>query len=275
MTDQHAAVAPIAPPAPWTGGKRRLAARIIARLSALPHRTYVEPFVGMGGLFFRRPTRAPAEVINDISADVATLFRVLQRHYVPLMDMLRWQVTSRAEFERLVAARADTLTDLERAARFLYLQRTGFGGKVVGRSFGVSVASPARFDVQRLGAILEAVHERLSSVVIERLPYGALIDRYDRAETLFYLDPPYAGSETMYGPGVFAEADFVSLAEQLRRIRGRFLLSLNDTPLVREAFAGFAMEEVDVAYSLSREQAGRRAFRELIISREGDGRGGT
>jgi DNA adenine methylase len=49
----------------------------------------------MGGVFFRRDQR-PSEVINDWSEDVATFFRILQRHYVPFMDMLRWQVTSRA-----------------------------------------------------------------------------------------------------------------------------------------------------------------------------------
>jgi DNA adenine methylase len=132
---------PVKPAAPYVGGKRRLAARIIERIAAVPHDCYVEPFVGMGGVFLRRPFRAKVEVINDISRDVATLFRVLQRHFEAFMDMLKWQVTSRAEFERLKAAEAETLTDLERAARFLYLQRTAFGGKVAGRNFGVSVPS--------------------------------------------------------------------------------------------------------------------------------------
>ena len=72
------------------------------RLDAHQHVTYVEPFVGMGGIFLRRRSRARCEVINDISADVATLFRILQRHYVAFMDTLRWQITSRTEFDRLV-----------------------------------------------------------------------------------------------------------------------------------------------------------------------------
>ena len=160
--------AAVTPVAPYLGGKRRLASLIIQRLAEIPHITYVEPFVGMGGVFLRRPTRSKSEVINDISADVTTLFRVLQRHYVPLMDMLRWQITSRAEFDRLTASAPDTLTDLERAARFLYLQRTTFGGKVAGRSFGVSPTTPARFDVIKLAGILEAAHERLASVVTVR-----------------------------------------------------------------------------------------------------------
>jgi DNA adenine methylase len=73
---------------------------------------------------------------------VATFFRILQRHYVPFMDMLRWQVTSRAGFERLRRQDPSTLTDLERAARFLYLQKLSFGGKVSGRVFGVDTAVP-------------------------------------------------------------------------------------------------------------------------------------
>jgi DNA adenine methylase len=98
----------------------------------------------MGGVFLRRTRRPKCEVINDISEDVATFFRILQRHYVAFMDMLRFQLTTRAGFERLMRTDPSTLTDLERAARFLYLQRTAFGGKVVGRNFGVDDGRPAR-----------------------------------------------------------------------------------------------------------------------------------
>ncbi|MBX9698601.1 MAG: DNA adenine methylase, partial [Acetobacteraceae bacterium] len=218
---------PARPVAAYLGGKKLLARRLIERIGAEPHEAYVEPFVGMGGVFQRRPFRAKAEVINDLSADVATLFRVLQRHYEALMDMLRWQLTSRAEFERLLAQEPDSLTDLERAARFLYLQRVAFGGKVAGRSFGVSVGLPGRFDVGKLGPLLEAVHERLAGVVIERLPWERLLARYDRPGTLFYLDPPYWGCEADYGQGMFAPDDFVRLAGILAGLKGRFILSIN------------------------------------------------
>ena len=244
-------VAPTVPPAPYQGGKRYLARSIIERVGAIPHVTYVEPFAGMGGVFLRRPFRARSEVINDASRDVATLFRVLQRHYEALIDLLRWQLTSRAEFDRLRAAAPDTLTDLERAARFLYLQRVAYGGKVSGRNFGVTPALPGRFDVAKLAPLLAEVHERLSGVVIECLPYGELIRRYDRPGTLFYLDPPYFGCENQYGLGVFEPADFARLAEQLRGLRGAFLLSLNDHPAVREIFTGFAIEAVSTVYHIS------------------------
>jgi DNA adenine methylase len=129
----------VSPPAPYIGGKRNLSRRLCALIDATPHDTYVEPFVGMGGMFLKRTRQPRAEVINDISADVTTLFRILQRHYPQFMDVLKWQITSRAEFDRLRAAAPETLTDLKRAARFLYLylERLSFGGKVDGRTFGV------------------------------------------------------------------------------------------------------------------------------------------
>lgn len=260
-------VRPVKPVAPYLGGKRNLAGRLTRLIETVPHQTYAEPFVGMGGVFLRRRARPKAEAINDISGDVATLFRILQRHYVAFLDMLKWQLTSRAEFERLVRVDPETLTDLERAARFLYLQRTAFGGKVDGRNFGVDARSPARFDITKLQSTLEEVHERLAPVTIERLPYSDFIRRYDTPGTLFYLDPPYWNCERDYGDGVFERADFERLADQLAGIAGRFILSINDTPGAREIFSRFAFEEVGTTYTLATAATGRgKKVGELIIS---------
>jgi DNA adenine methylase len=196
---------------------------------------------------------------------VATFFRILQRHYVPFMDMLRWQVTSRAGFERLRRQDPSTLTDLERAARFLYLQKLSFGGKVSGRVFGVDTGGPARFDVAKVGPLLEAAHERLSSVVIERLPWSDFLTRYDRPGTLFYLDPPYYGSETDYGRDLFDRAQFAQMADQLHTLKGRFLLSLNDHPEVRRLFAGFTIDPVPVRYTIA-GMGQSKVVGEVIIS---------
>ena len=103
------------------GGKRNLAKRITSILDGIPHQTYAEPFVGMGGIFLRRSMRPRCEVINDFGRDVSNLFRILQRHYPQFLSVLRFQLTTRTEFIRLVETNPETLTDLERAARFLYL----------------------------------------------------------------------------------------------------------------------------------------------------------
>lgn len=260
-------VRPVSPAAPYLGGKRNLAGRLTKLIDAIPHHTYVEPFVGMGGVFLRRRTRSRSEVINDISGDVTTLFRILQRHHQAFLDMLKWQLTSRAEFDRLLRVDPTTLTDMERAARFLYLQRISFGGKVEQRSFGVDRRTPARFDPTKLAPLLDDLHERLAGVTIERLPYADLIRRYDAPETLFYLDPPYWGCEADYGEGIFERGDFERLADHLATIAGRFVLSINDTAGAREVFGRFQLAEVETTYTISTASSGsgKRAG-ELIVS---------
>lgn len=259
----HATVQPVAPVAPWLGGKRNLAKRLCALIDATPCTTYVEPFVGMGGVFLRRRTRPKCEVINDKGRDIATLFRILQRHYPQFLEVLRFQLTTRAEFYRLVDTNPDTLTDLERAARFLFLQRTAFGGKVSGRNFGVARDRPARFNLTSLEPMLEDLHARLSGVVIECLDWADLIPRYDGADTLYYLDPPYWGCETDYGKHMFSRDDFARLATMLAGIKGRFILSLNDVPDVRATFAAFHIASVATTYSVG---GGSEARAEVLIS---------
>jgi DNA adenine methylase len=257
-------VSPLKGIAPYVGGKRLLASTIIDIIEKIPHDAYVEPFVGMGGVFFRRRRRPKLEVVNDLAADVATLFRVLQRHYVPFVDMLRHQLTCRAEFERLVRTDPQTLTDLERAARFFYLQKTCFGGKVAGRAFGVSAGERASFDVTRIIPELADYHERLSGVVIERLPFDQVIGRYDKPGTLFFLDPPYMGTEHYYGAGLFAGADFTRLADQLAGIQGRFILTINDCPQARRVFGRFRLASKGLHYGVG-GGAKIKGVRELIV----------
>lgn len=254
------------PAAPWIGGKRHLARRICAILAATPHVAYAEPFVGQGGVFLRRRVRPSVEVINDLSGDVVTLFRVLQRFPHALMHELRWRPAMRAEFDRLKAGRNEDLLDIERAARFLYLQTLAFGGKVNGRHFGTAADSPHSFDIRRLEPRLRRLHERLAGVVIENLDWSAFIDRYDRPATLFYLDPPYWGSEDDYGAGMFAPADFQRLADRLRAIEGLFLFSINDRPEIREMFAWADVEAVQTTYSIAGGEHSRPAA-ELLIGK--------
>jgi DNA adenine methylase len=257
-------VMPAEPIAPYVGGKSRLAKTIISQIDTIPHNAYCEAFVGMGGVFLRRHTRPKTEVINDYNGEVANLFRILNHHYQPFVDMLKWQLASRSEYNRLIDTDPALLTDLQRAARFLYLQRLAFGGKISGKNFGITPNGSARFNMQKLVPMLYKVHKRLYTVVIENLDYKDFIKRYDRAGTLFYLDPPYYGNENDYGKGLFARSEFPLMAELLGGIRGKFILSLNDRSEVRELFKDFFQYEVATLYSLSKDRT--RNFAELLIS---------
>lgn len=254
----------LAPLAPYLGGKFRLSKRIINKIEQIQHKIYAEPFVGMGGIFLRRTQIPKAEIINDINGELVNLYRIVRRYPNTLYKETEFMFASRQEFERLLKTQPETLTDIERAARFLYLQNQAFGGKVTGQSFGVSIDRPARFDFVKLNDRIRAVGERLASVTIERQDFETFIKRYDTKDTLFYLDPPYWGNETDYGKGVFTRADFERLRDYLTGIKGRFILSLNDTPQVKELFKNFTIEQTDVTYSISKTGCCNRS--ELIIT---------
>lgn len=234
-------------------------------METINHKTYVEPFTGMGGVFLRRRFKPRLEVANDRNGEIINLFRILQRHYPQLMEVMRFQISSRKEFERLKSCHPSTLTDLERAARFLYLQRLGFGGKLEG-VFGVSATTGPRWSLSRLEVILEDARERLDGVVLECLDWAEVVERYDTPETLFYLDPPYFGGENDYGKGLFDRDQFALMAERLGTIKGAFVLSINDTPAIREIFTGFEFEEVRLNYSIGAKSSMEAS--ELIISNQ-------
>lgn len=239
------------PLAGWLGGKSRLAKHIIQRIPE--HACYVEPFCGAAWVLFRKP-ESKVEVLNDINRDVANLYRCLQWHREELIRYLQWVLVSREDFERLKMTIPESLTDIQRAARFYYLQQNAFAGRITRLSFGYSAKTPSSFNILRMEEHLSAAHIRLSRVYIECLPFLEVIKRYDSPDTFFYVDPPYWGCENDYGSGVFSRENLSELADVLGSIQGKFLMSYNDVPEVRKLFSRFSIEEVTTRYSCNAEK---------------------
>ncbi|MGH9657951.1 MAG: DNA adenine methylase, partial [Bryobacteraceae bacterium] len=234
-------------PLPYIGGKRRLAPTIAELLP--PHVTYVEPFAGGAQLFFHK-SPSPVEVLNDLDADVFNFLRVCQHHADELARWLRHAVASRKLHEWFSAQDPSLLTDVQRAARFLYLQKNSFGGRLTRQSFHYAVSKRQNYTPARLPQILTSAGKRLEHVQLECLPYEQILVRYDRPTTCFYLDPPYVG-RALYHVN-FSDNDFSKLADRLRTIRGRFLLSINDHPISRAAFAEFHRRSIAISYTSNR-----------------------
>lgn len=247
------------PLVPWIGGKRRLAKHLLPLFPE--HSCYVEPFCGAAALFFlKQPTEV--EVLNDINGDLVSLYRVVQNHLEEFVRQFKYSLTSRQMYDWLKATPTDPLTDIQRAARFYYLQKLGFGGKVDGRSFGTATTSPPRMNLLRIEEDLSAAHLRLHRTYVEHLPWDECIRRYDRPHTLFYCDPPYWGTE---GYGVdFGLEQYDRMATLAKTIKGKMIISVNDIPEMREAFKGLVIGTADITYTVG--GAGRSAEkRELII----------
>lgn len=184
---------------PWMGGKRRLSKHILPLFPE--HRCYVEVFAGGAALFYQKePCRV--EVLNDINGELVNLYRVVQHHLEEFVRQFKWALSSRQIYEWEKSKQPETLTDIQRAARFYYLQKLAFGGKVDGQTYGTATTSPPRLNLLRIEEDLSQAHLRLARVNIENLDWVRCIEKYDRDETLFYLDPPYwqtAGYGTEFG----------------------------------------------------------------------------
>lgn len=244
---------------PWIGGKRRLAPQILPMFPE--HTCYVEPFCGAGALFFLKEPSS-VEVLNDINGELINLYRVVQRHLEEFVRQFKWALSSREIYRWMQVTPPDTLTDIQRATRFYYLQKLGFGAKVEGQTFGTSTTAPARLNLLRLEEDLSQAHLRLSRACIERLGWSECVTRYDREHTLFFMDPPYWGTE---GYGVdFGLDQYDRINETMRRIKGRAIVTVNDIPEMRRAFKGLRSRRVSISYSVGGRR-GREPRAELVI----------
>jgi len=231
---------------PWLGGKRRLADRIFPFFPV--HECYVEPFAGGAALFFLRPTPAKVEVLNDVNGELVNLYRVVQHHLEEFVRQFKWALTSRDVFKWLQITRPETLTDIQRAARFFYLQQNAFGGKVDGQTFGTATTAPPGLNLLRLEENLSMAHLRLAGAYIENLPWQKCLEMYDRPHTLFYMDPPYWETEG-YGVG-FGFEQYEDMAARMRKLQGRAIVNPNDHPDIRRAFDGFHIEATELRYTV-------------------------
>lgn len=247
----------------WLGGKSQLARTIVEMMPA--HKTYVEVFGGAGWVLFKK-TPSSVELINDINDDLINLYRVLKFHFEAFLAEFEMQLFSRTIFNDL-KSNNHGLTDIQRAAKFYYLLRAAFGCQLDG-SFAYS---PNRVSNMRLGERLrehlQSIHERLQNVIIENAGYDYVIKRMDSVDTLFYLDPPYWDCENAYGKGIWSKQDFQALKQQLDGIQGKFILSLNDVPEVRELFKDYQMTHRKIRWSVNAKAASKEHNgNELIIT---------
>lgn len=144
--------------------------------------------------------------------------------------------------------------DVRRASMFLKLLRNSYS------SSGKSFASQP-FDIRKLFGLIQELEDRMANVVIENQDFETLIRHYDRPDAFFYADPPYFSTEDMYEVG-FGWDDHVRLRETLGRIKGKFLLSYNDCPEIRELYDGFSLFDFSRTHSMAQRYEAGKEFKE-------------
>lgn len=241
----------------WIGGKKLLRNEIIKRFPPEKQERYIEVFGGAGWVLFGKESREELEVFNDIDSSLINLYRCLKYHHEELQKELRFSLTSREQFiESKEAAGQKGLTDIQKAARYYQVIKVSFGSDR--RSFGLKANN-----FKKNTDNFEQFAERLKRVVIENKDFESLIKTYDRTGALFYLDPPYVGTEKHYDSN-FGMADHMRLRDTLGEINGKFILSYNDDSFVRELYSMYNISEVSRNNNLLKKKGAE--FRELIIS---------
>lgn len=127
------------PIVPWMGGKRRLVSKLCEKIPE--YQCYVEQFAGGAALFFMREQQSKVEIINDLNGDLVNLYPVVQHYLEEFVRRFKWVLVRRQMFEWLKNASTDLMTNIQRAARFYYLQHTAFGAKVSGQHFGTATTA--------------------------------------------------------------------------------------------------------------------------------------
>ncbi len=131
------------------------------------------------------------------------------------------------------------------------------------QTFGVATTSSQALNLLRIEEDLSAAHLRLSRVVVEHMDWAACIERYDREHTLFYCDPPYWVTEG-YGVGFWLD-EYRRMAELMRSVKAKVIVSVNDIPEMRAAFEGFTTRRLGIKYTVGGGASARRERGELLI----------
>ena len=262
---------PATPFVKWAGGKTSLLPELLKHVPDRLRR-YHEPFVGGGALFFAvAPRRA---VLSDANGELIHCWRQVRDDVHGVLDALAGHAYERSRFEAVRALDPLRLPPAQRAARFIYLNKTCFNGlwrvNRAGR-FNVPFGryrNPTFYDP---GLLLRA-SQALRGVQIFRAPFESSLQRALPGDFV-YLDPPYdpvslTSSFTSYTRDAFTWEDQKRLAAgcaALDRRGVRFLLSNSATPRIRALYRGFEQRVVRAPRHISCKGEGRGRVEELLV----------
>lgn len=241
------------PAVSWPGGKSRLLKYILPLIPR--HTCYCEPFSGGLAVLLAKP-RSKVEVVNDLNGELITFYRCVRFHPDVLLTELEFVLNSRQEFFDF--RDQPGLTDIQRSARWFYRNKLCFGGANMD-SFG----SGNRSRSARMEAI-RALSLRLDSVCIEHLDWDHCLRLYDRPDSFFFVDPPYTSCKPDMYQG-WTDTDVRILRDRLCQLRGKWLVTLNDTAAIRKIFAGHHITSIERARGVNNQGGASAIYREIII----------
>lgn len=275
-------IAHAAPVVKWVGGKRQLLPQI---LPLIPKRmtAYCEPFLGGGAVLFAlQPKRA---LVNDLNQDLITVYRVIKEDADALIEHLSRHENTPEYFYRIRDLDRDkeayaAMSDVEKASRLLYLNKTCYNGLFRVNASGAFNSPYGHY--RRPNIVNEQTIRGVSryfnscditffsgdfASVLEQVPKGGFV----------YLDPPYdpvsdTASFTGYNRGGFGREEQVRLKECCDALTARgvkFLLSNSATPFIRELYGSYRVSIVQARRAVNSVASRRDAIEEVLVRNYG------
>ena len=259
----------------WVGGKRKLLPELVKRIPA-NYATYYEPFMGGAALFWHlQPSKA---VLSDINPELVNTYQCIQQDVEALIVDLQQHYYDRDYYYQLRNCdRLDeyaTWTNVRRASRFIFLNKTCFNGLYRVNSQG---QYNVPFGKYKNPKIVDAVNLRACSQALQNttIVWGSFLDLEFKItpQDFVYFDPPYiplntTSSFTSYSSEGFNNTMQVELRDLCRRLNERgvkFLLSNSAAPLVFELYAEFEIELVDMTRAINSKGDKRGKIKEVLI----------
>lgn len=244
----------------WIGGKKSSRDIIIPRFPMF-YEKYIEVFGGGGWILFGKPPGNDHEIFNDANSNISNLFYCVREHSGELIEKLRYVLNCREDFERIkhIINEKAEIGDIQRAANFYQLIRYSYAS-------GCDSYGGKPHSMWSNFPLIEQASRRLQKVIIENKDFEKLISAQDSEMSFFYCDPPYFSTESYYNNVGFTGADHERLRDTLKKISGKFLLSYNDCPAIRELYQGYEMYSYERLNNIRQRFDGGSMFNELLIA---------
>ena len=231
---------PVVPILTRVGSKKPIR-DLVKRKSPSDYTFYIEPFVGSGAVYFYLDIGDTPAVISDLDSDLINAHKIIKSN--PSIDNL-------SKYENMTDSRVDALINkkrtngsLEKLAQYTARTSGTFGGKPAKADKKGNYKVYKYADISTKLKRIPDNADYMKNTLVLNQDYKTVIKKYDRAGAFIYLDPPYQDSNGLYD---FPDMDFEEMADVLAKVKGKFLMSINDSPEIRKIFKRFKISKVVV-----------------------------
>jgi len=227
---------PLKPPFGRIGNKFKLRYKIVKLIPQ--HKIYVEPFAGSGAIFFNKE-KADINVLNDLNKDVIKRFRMV-RNAPSDLSTYKQDLNTISKLKKFYTNHSNSKQDklLMEHIRI----SNGFNGKTADKVSQIyKPHNPFTFLMH-----IREYKSLLKGVKLSSKDYEDVIHTWDSHETFFFIDPPYENTNAYFDYAESSEFDFVRLYDTLHKIKGLFMLTINDSQYIRKLFKDYYIKKINV-----------------------------